>query len=51
MDLLAAWLLYPLALALLCLGLGLLVGWCAGWRMPGALLLPVGFAAMLTLAQ
>ncbi|MDP2709991.1 MAG: hypothetical protein Q8O56_02110 [Solirubrobacteraceae bacterium] len=51
MDLLAAWLLYPLALAVLCLGLGLLVERAADWRLPGALLLPVGFAALLALAR
>jgi hypothetical protein len=51
MDLFAAWLLYPVALALLCLGLALLVERVAGWRLPGLLLLPVGFAALLTLAQ
>lgn len=51
MDLLAAWLLYPVAVALLCLGLGLLVERSAGWRMPGLLLLPVGFTALLVLAR
>jgi hypothetical protein len=50
-DLLAAWLLYPLVLAALCLGLGLLVERIAGWRVPGALLLPVGFTALLALAR
>ncbi|MEA2155992.1 MAG: hypothetical protein QOE11_2132 [Solirubrobacteraceae bacterium] len=51
MDLLAAWLLYPAALALLCLGLGLLVERAAGWRLPGALLLPTGLCALLVLAR
>lgn len=51
MDLLAAWLLYPLALTALSLGLGLLVARAAGWRLPGALLLPAGFAALLALAR
>jgi hypothetical protein len=51
LDLLAAWLLYPLALAVLCLGLGLLAGRLAGWRLPGVLLLPVGFAALAALAR
>ena len=51
MDLLAAWLLYPLALGVLCLGLGLLVDWLAGRWLPGTLLLPTGFAALLVLAQ
>ena len=51
MDLLAAWVLYPLALALLCLGLGLLVGRAAGWRLPGLLVLPAGFVALMALAR
>jgi hypothetical protein len=51
MDLLAAWLLYPLALACICLGLGLLVERLSAWRMPGALLAPVGFATLLVLAR
>lgn len=51
LDLLAAWLLYPLALTLLCLGLGLLLERATGWRMPGALLLPAGFAALLATAR
>ena len=51
MDLLAAWLLYPLALSALCLGLGLLVGRVSGWELPGLLLLPVGFAALLAVAR
>ncbi|HEV2059917.1 MAG TPA: hypothetical protein VGR11_11220 [Solirubrobacteraceae bacterium] len=51
MDLLAAWLLYPLALALLCLGLGLLAGRLAGWRFPGVMLLPVGFVTLVALAR
>ena len=51
MDLLAAWLLYPLALAALCLGVGLLVERAADWRLPGVLLLPVGFTGLLVLAR
>jgi len=50
-DLLAAWLLYPLALLVLCLGLGLLVERVAGWRLPGLLLVPVGFTALLVSAR
>jgi len=50
-DLLAAWLLYPLALGALCLGLGLLLERLTDWRMPGALLLPAGFAALVALAR
>jgi hypothetical protein len=48
---LAAWLLYPVVLAVLCLGLGLLVERAADWRLPGALLLPVGFTTLLVLAR
>ena len=51
MDLLAAWLLYPLALGVLALGLGLLVGAVAGWRLPGLLIVPVGCATLLALAR
>ncbi len=51
MDLLAAWLLYPAALALLCLGLALLVERLTAWRTPGALMLPLGFATLLALAR
>ena len=51
MDLLAAWALYPLALALLCLGLGLLVARACAWSMAGVLLLPVGFVALMALAR
>ena len=51
MDLLAAWLLYPLVLALLCLGLGLLVARAAGWRCPGVLIVPVGLATLVALSR
>ena len=51
MGLLAAWLLYPLVLAVLCLGLGLLLERAADWRLPGALLLPAGFCALLVVAR
>lgn len=51
MDLLAAWLLYPLALAVLSVGVGLLIERGAGWRLPGALLIPAGFAGLIVLAR
>ncbi len=51
MDLLAAWLLYPLALAGICLGLALLIERLTAWRTPAALMLPVGFVALLALAR
>ena len=51
MDLLAAWLLYPLALACVCLGLALLLERLTAWRTPAALMLPIGFATLLALAR
>lgn len=50
-DLLAAWLLYPLALGAVCLGLALLVERAAGWELPGLLLVPVGLTALLAYAR
>jgi len=51
LDLLAAWLLYPLALGALCLGLGLLVQRLADWRMPGMLVPAVGLGTLLALSR
>ena len=51
MSLLAAWVLYPLALGALCLGLGLVLERAARWRLPGALLLPAGLAAVIALSR
>lgn len=51
MDLLAAWVLYPPALGVLCLGLGLLVARAAAWELPGVLLVPVGCATLLAGAR
>ena len=47
MDLLAAWLLFPLVLGVLFLGWGLLLERLSGRRLPGVLLLPVGLAGVL----
>lgn len=47
MSMFVAWVVYPLVLALLCGGLGLLVDLLTGRRLPGTLLVPVGFAAMV----
>jgi hypothetical protein len=47
MSMFAAWLVYPLLLAALCAGMGLLVDLLSGRRLPGALVLPVGFAAIV----
>ncbi|HEX7058827.1 MAG TPA: hypothetical protein VF176_03160, partial [Solirubrobacterales bacterium] len=49
MSLLAAWVLYPLVLAALCGGLGLLLDAISGQRLPGVLIAPVGLAAMVVL--
>ncbi|HEV2819418.1 MAG TPA: hypothetical protein VGW11_02825 [Solirubrobacteraceae bacterium] len=51
LELLAAWVLFPAALGLLGLGLGLAVERLGGWTLPGALLLPVGIAALIALAR
>src|SRR3954451_25462325 len=51
MDLLSAWLVFPLALAVLSLGLGLLIERLGAWRLSGALLLPVGFATLVAIAR
>lgn len=44
-------LVYPVALALLCIGAGLLVDRCSGGWLPGLLLPPVGGAALIALSQ
>ncbi|HEX3173424.1 MAG TPA: hypothetical protein VHQ43_04300 [Solirubrobacterales bacterium] len=51
MSLFAAWVVYPLVLLALCVGLGLLVDVLAGRRLPGALVPPVGLAALIVVAQ
>jgi hypothetical protein len=51
LDLLAAWALFPAALGVLGLGLGLAVERLGGWTLPGALLLPVGIGALIALAR
>lgn len=48
---LAAWLVFPILLATLSLGVGLLLEAVAGRRLPGELLLPVGFAGLIVGAQ
>jgi hypothetical protein len=47
----STWLIFPLVLAVLALGTGLLVEIIAGRRLPGALLLPVGYAFIVVTAQ
>jgi hypothetical protein len=51
LELLAAWVLFPAVLGVLGLGLGLAVERLGGWTLPGALLLPVGIAALVVLAR
>jgi hypothetical protein len=51
MSLLAAWVLYPLALGAVCLGLALALERLVGWRLPGALLLPAGLATVITVSR
>jgi hypothetical protein len=49
--LIVAWLAFPLLLALLALGCGLLVERSAAIRLPGVLLLPLGLALIVVLSQ
>jgi len=51
MLLLQAWLVFPALLCLLSLGLGLLVERVGGTRLPGTLLIPTGFAAIIVIAR
>jgi hypothetical protein len=51
MSMFAAWVVYPLVLLALCTGLGLLVDAICGRRLPGALIPPVGLAAIVVLGQ
>ncbi len=51
MDLTIAWLLFPLLLAAMCGGCGLLVERVAAVRLPGALVPAVGFATVIVVAQ
>ncbi len=48
---LVAWLAFPLALAAICAGLGLLLDALGGRRLPGALVVPAGFAGLIVIAQ
>ena len=51
MDLVLSWLVFPLVLALLCTGAGIMVEALAGTRLPGALLPGCGFAAIIVVGQ
>jgi hypothetical protein len=46
-----AWVVYPLLIAGLSLGCGLLIEWAAGRRLPGPLVLPAGFALLVVAAS
>ncbi len=46
-----AWVVFPLVLALLCAGIGLLVDLLSGRRLPGALVLPMGLAATILVGE
>ena len=49
MSMFAAWVLYPLVLLALCVGVGLGVDLLCGRRLPGALVAPTGLAAIVVL--
>src|SRR5207248_9327610 len=51
MSLLVPWLVFPLVLAALSLGCGLLVERVAGLPLPGALLVPLGLALLIVEAD
>jgi hypothetical protein len=51
MSLVVAWGLFPVVLALVALGQGLLVEWLSRGRLPGVLLLPIGMAGIITTSQ
>ena len=51
MDLVVPWLIFPIVLGALAIGLGLLLERAADIRVPGALVLPVGFAVLIVVAQ
>lgn len=51
MSLFVAWVLFPLVLLALCVGLGLLVDVLCGRRLPGVLIAPAGLAAIVVVGQ
>jgi len=51
MSLLVAWVVFPLVLAVVCLGCGLLVELISGVRLTGALLAPTGLATVIVVAS
>lgn len=51
MSVFASWVVFPLLLLALCVGLGLLVDVVSGRRLPGALIAPTGLAALILVGQ
>lgn len=51
MSLFAAWVVFPAVLLALCVGLGLLVDLACGQRLPGALIPPLGLAAIVVVGE
>jgi hypothetical protein len=51
MSMFVAWVVFPMVLALLCAGLGLLVDLLSARRLPGALVLPTGLAAIIVVGE
>src|SRR6476661_2745006 len=51
MDLIASWVLFPLVLGLVFLGCGLLAERLSGREIPGALLIPLGFAVVIAAGE
>ena len=51
MSMFVAWVVFPLVLALLCAGTGMLVDLLSGRRLPGALVLPTGLAGMIVIGE
>ncbi|MDO9355732.1 MAG: hypothetical protein Q7T55_18675, partial [Solirubrobacteraceae bacterium] len=50
LDLIHAWLLFPVVMVLLCAGIGLLIERVAGETVPGILVLPLGLAGLVSVA-
>jgi hypothetical protein len=46
----AAWLLFPVVMLVVCLGAGLAVDWATGSELPGTILISVGLAVIMVLA-
>jgi hypothetical protein len=51
MSMFVAWVVFPLVLLALCAGLGLFVDLLSGRRLPGALVVPAGFAAIVVVGE